>query len=132
MDAATKDSELIVDVGQGRLFHALGSPVERLIHPLTVGSNQLGVSIVTLAPKGEVIRHRHDYEEAYYVIAGVGSMYLEGVGDFDLMPGRAVYIPASRIHGQVNTSDDEELSILCALSPPPVEGQVPELFPEDS
>src|SRR4051794_32119271 len=112
----------VVDVGQGRLFHALGSPVERLIHPKTVGSDQLGVSIVTLAPGGEVIRHRHDYEEAYFVVSGVGRMYLDGVGEFDLSPGRAVYIPSGRIHGQVNSSTDEDLSILCALSPPPVEG----------
>jgi quercetin dioxygenase-like cupin family protein len=117
-----------VDVGEGREFLALGSPVERLVHPNTVGSRELGVSIVVMAPGDRVKRHRHEYEEAYYVIEGEGVMYLYGVGDIPLVPGRTVYIPPLTIHGQVNTSSDAELRILCSLSPPPPEGGTPELF----
>lgn len=117
-----------VDVGEGRQFGALGAPVERLVHPSTVGSREIGVSIVLMAPGDRIKRHRHDYEEAYYVIEGNGLMYLEGVGEFELVPGRTVYIPAGSIHGQTNTSEDRELRILCSLSPPPPEGEVPELF----
>jgi quercetin dioxygenase-like cupin family protein len=117
-----------IDVGEGRDFMALGAPVERLVHPKTVGSLQLGVSIVLMAPGDKVKRHRHQFEEAYHIIAGKGTMYLEGVGEFELVPGRTVYIPPNMIHGQVNTSPDTELRILCSLSPPPVEGETPEFF----
>lgn len=117
-----------VDVGDGRDFMALGSRVERLVHPKTLGSQQLGVSIVHMGPGERVKRHRHEYEEAYYVVEGNGVMYLEGVGDIELRPGRSVYIPPQTIHGQVNTSEEEQLLILCSLSPPPPEGGSPEMF----
>jgi quercetin dioxygenase-like cupin family protein len=117
-----------IDVGEGRNFMALGCQVERLVHPLTVGSRQLGVSIVHMAPGDRVKRHRHEYEEAYYIIEGTGVMYLEGVGDIELVPGRSVYVPPQTIHGQVNTSEDQRLLILCSLSPPPPEGGLPEMF----
>lgn len=121
-------NQLTRDLGEGRNFMALGSRVERLIHPMTVGSQQLGVSMAHMGPGEKVKRHRHEYEEAYYVIEGKGIMYLEGMGDIELFPGRSVYIPPQTIHGQVNTSEDEPLLILCSLSPPPPEGGVPELF----
>jgi len=81
-----------------------------------------------MEPGGRIKRHRHAYEEAYTVLRGTGVMFLEGVGDIELKPGRSVYIPPNTIHGQVNTGSREELHILCSLSPPPVEGQIPELF----
>lgn len=122
------DRTVSIDVGEGRMFHGLGAPVERLIHPNTVGSEQLGVSLVHMAPGDRVKRHRHDYEEAYYVVDGEGVMYLDGVGDIDLYPGRSVYISPMTIHGQVNTSTARKLLILCSLAPPPIEGETPELF----
>ena len=65
---------------------------------------KIGVSIVHMAPGERVKRHRrHEYEEAYYIIDGTGVMYLEGVGDIELFPGRSAHIPPRRsIHGQVN------------------------------
>jgi quercetin dioxygenase-like cupin family protein len=114
----------------GRLFDALGAPVWRLVHPATVGSRQLGVSLCEMQPGDVVRRHSHDYEEAYYVIGGTGTMTLEGEGEIRLEPGLAVYIPSGRVHGQV-ADGDEPLQILCALSPPPVEGDPPR-FAEDA
>jgi quercetin dioxygenase-like cupin family protein len=118
----------VIDVGEGRDFLGLGARVERLVHPNTTGSDQLGVSIVMHGPGEPVKRHRHPYEEAYYVIKGEGVMFMEGVGEIELRPGRSVYIPPETIHGQVNTSQDSDLWILCSLSPPPTEGETPELF----
>jgi quercetin dioxygenase-like cupin family protein len=118
----------VVEIAEGREFLALGAPVRRLVHPLTTGSRNLGLSIVLMPPGSRIKRHRHDYEEAYYVVAGRGLMYLEGVGDIELVPDRTVYVPANAIHGQVNTCDTDELRIVLALSPPPVDGQIPELF----
>jgi quercetin dioxygenase-like cupin family protein len=115
---------LVVRPGQGRRFDALGAPVFRLVHPLTVGSENLGVSLCEMEPGSEIRRHSHDYEEAYYVLAGTGLMYLESAEAIRLEPGLSVYVPAGRVHGQVNDGT-EELRILCALSPPPVEGEPP-------
>ncbi len=120
----------MIHVSGGRPFDALGAPVRRLIHPRTVGSDRLGVSICDMPPGSRVRRHRHGYEEAYFVVAGTGKMYLEGEpGEIDLVPGLLVYVAPGRVHGQVNDGD-EPLQILCSLSPPPVEGEVPELVDE--
>ena len=118
---------LVVDIADGREFLALGAPVMRLVHPLTTGSRQLGLSVALMPPGSRVKRHSHSYEEAYFVVEGHGLMYLEGVGEIELVPRRSVYVPAGTIHGQVNTSDTDDLTIVCALSPPPVDGEIPEL-----
>jgi quercetin dioxygenase-like cupin family protein len=120
----------VIHVSEGRPFDALGAPVRRLIHPRTVGSQRLGVSICDMPQGSRVRRHRHDYEEAYFVVAGTGTMYLEGQGEIELTPGLLVYVEPGRIHGQVNDGD-EPLRILCSLSPPPVEGDVPEFVDEE-
>jgi quercetin dioxygenase-like cupin family protein len=127
----TERSPLAVRKEDGRLFEALGAPVFRLVHPLTVGSDQLGVSLCVMAPGDVVRRHSHDYEEAYYVTEGTGTMTLEGEGEIRLEPGLAVYIPSGRIHGQVNDGDGP-LSLVCALSPPPVEGDPPRFADEST
>jgi mannose-6-phosphate isomerase-like protein (cupin superfamily) len=119
---------LVVDIEDGREFLALGAPVKRLVHPLTTGSRDLGVSIALMPPGSRVKRHRHAYEEAYFVVRGSGVMYLDGVGEVELVPGRSVYVPPNTIHGQLNTSTVDDLEIVCSLSPPPVEGEIPELF----
>ena len=121
---AQVDEQLTVRIENGRPFDGLGAPVRRLVHPKTVGSKLLGVSICLMAPGDEIRRHRHDYEEAYYVISGYGTMHLEGPGEIALEPGMCVYVPPERVHGQVNDGD-EPLHILCALAPPPVEGDSP-------
>ena len=116
---------------EGRRFDALGAPVYRLVHPKTVGSVGLGVSICVMEPGQEVRSHRHRYEEAYYVLRGTGLMHLEGHDPIRLTPGLSVYIAGNRIHGQLNDGE-ETLEILCSLAPPPVEGEVPEFVDEMS
>jgi mannose-6-phosphate isomerase-like protein (cupin superfamily) len=123
------EGPLVLRVEDGRLFEALGAPVRRVVHPTTVGSKLLGVSICLMAPGDEIRLHRHDYEEAYFVVEGRGRMYLEGVGEIRLEPGLSVYIPPERVHGQVNDGA-EPLTIVCSLAPPPVEGDAPRFAEE--
>ncbi len=110
---------------EGRPFDALGAPVRRLVHPKTVGSRLLGVSLCLMEPGDEIRRHRHDYEEAYFVVRGTGRMFLEGEEEIRLEPDLAVYVPPGRVHGQINDGD-EPLHIVCSLAPPPVEGAPPQ------
>jgi len=117
-----------VRLEDGRPFTGLGAEVRRLIHPTTVGSENVGVSICLMEPGDEILTHRHDYEEAYFVVQGSGRMYLEGEPTIQLEPGLSVYIAPGRVHGQVNDGTDP-LHILCSLSPPPTEGVTPELVP---
>jgi quercetin dioxygenase-like cupin family protein len=120
----SESSPLVIRQEEGRLFEALGAPVWRLVHPKTVGSSQLGMSICLMAPGDEIRRHSHDYEEAYFVLRGAGSMYVEGEPPIDLEPGVAVYVPPGRVHGQV-ADRGQPLDIILALTPPPVEGEPP-------
>jgi putative monooxygenase len=117
-----------IRVEDGRLFSGLGAEVRRLVHPTTVGSVNVGVSICLMNPGDEIQTHRHDYEEAYYVVQGTGKMYLEGQPEISLEPGLSIYIAPGEVHGQVNDGT-APLHILCSLSPPPTEGVVPELVP---
>jgi quercetin dioxygenase-like cupin family protein len=116
--------KLALRLEEGRTFDALGVRVTRLIHPLTVGSDQLCVAYTVMQPGDEVRRHYHDNEEGFFIVRGEGTMYLAGVGDIHLEPGLAVYAPPKRVHGIVNDGAGE-LHILTALSPPPVEGAPP-------
>jgi putative monooxygenase len=116
--------KLTVRLDEGRSFDALGVHVTRLIHPLTVGSDQLCVAYCVMQPGEAVRRHYHENEEAFFVLEGEGTMYLEGVGDVRLEPGLAVYAPPNRVHG-IQNDGSAELRIMTALSPPPVEGDPP-------
>jgi quercetin dioxygenase-like cupin family protein len=115
---------LVVRLAEGRTFDALGVRVTRLIHPLTVGSNELCVAYTVMRPGDEVRRHYHDNEEGFFIVQGQGMMYLAGVGDIALEQGLAVYAPPNRVHGIVNDGPGD-LHILTALAPPPVEGAPP-------
>jgi mannose-6-phosphate isomerase-like protein (cupin superfamily) len=83
-----------------------------------------------MEPGERVRRHRHRYEEIYTVTRGTGVMHLEGAGDVTLEPGVCVYVPANRVHGQVN-SGTEMLEIICSLSPPPELGELPEFVDDE-
>jgi mannose-6-phosphate isomerase-like protein (cupin superfamily) len=116
--------KLTIRIDEGRRFDALGVHVTRLIHPLTVGSEQLCVAYCVMHPGDEARRHHHDNEEAFFVLDGEGTMYLEGAGEVHLEPGLSVYAPPNRIHG-IRNDGSQDLRILTALSPPPVEGDPP-------
>lgn len=106
-----------VSIQEGLDYRGLGGLVKRLIHPKTVGSANLGVSILFLNPGETVKKHSHPYEEAYFVLQGEGTMWL-GDDTIQLHKYLSVYIPSDFTHGQMNTGC-EPLIILCSLTPPP-------------
>jgi len=107
----------VIMPNQGKDFRKIGGLVKRLVHPTTVGSKNLGVSVCYLNPGEAVVRHEHEYEEAYFVVQGIGTMYLDGQ-EFRLQPNMSVYVPPGKTHGQANDGT-EPLVIVCSLTPAP-------------
>lgn len=108
----------VVRIQEGVDFTGIGGLAKRLIHPKTVGSKNLGMSIIYLNPGEEVREHTHPWEEAYFIIQGEGLMYLEGEGDIELEKNLSIYVPGDAAHSQKNTGN-EPLIIICSFSPPP-------------
>lgn len=107
----------VIKINEGLDFKEIGGLVKRLVHPQTTGSKNLGVSICYLHPGESIIPHQHDFEEAYFILQGEGTMTLEGE-KISLEKNLTVYIPANAEHTHINDGN-ETLIALCALSPPP-------------
>lgn len=112
-----KQTSPVIRARDGATFNTMGALVKRLVHPDTVGSENLGLSVVFMNPGEEFRLHHHPNEEAYYIIQGKGTVYVEGHGDIPVEPHTCIYIPGNVKHGQKNTGD-EPLVIIAALSPP--------------
>ena len=97
-------SRYVMTEASGRPFMGLGALVTRLVHPNTVGSDRLGVSLVRMEPGDEIQRHPHDYEEAYYVIEGEGSCKSRARTTSTSCRASRSTCRQNRIHGQINTS----------------------------
>lgn len=99
----------------GALIYELMSSKER--KELDVA---LAVGFLPAARKA--IPHYHKIsEELYYVISGTGKARVDDQ-NFNMRKGSMVYIPTNAIHALENTSDSEELEILCVSSPSYSEG----------
>ena len=113
----TETAKRVVRLEEGADFRDIGGSIHRLIHPATVGPTNIGLSICSLDPGEEVVLHRHDSEEAYFVIRGEGVMYPEGHREIRLRPNIAVRIRSNAIQGHRNAGE-EPLVLVAALSPP--------------
>jgi quercetin dioxygenase-like cupin family protein len=107
----------VVAFADGAEFHDIGGSIRRLIHPATVGPTNLGLSICLLEQGEEVVPHRHESEEAYFVMRGEGVMQLEGHPEIQLTEGLAVHIPSNAVHSHQNTGTGP-LVVVAALAPP--------------
>jgi len=111
-------SKYLVKIRDGADFRGRGVLVKRLVHPTTIGSNQLAVSICYLNPGEEVPAHEHGYEEAYFVLQGEGVMTVGDSPEFMITRYDSIYTPANTSHWTRNTGD-EPLVLLCSITPPP-------------
>lgn len=112
--------KLTMQVCEGTDFRGVGGLVKRLIHPTTTGSKNIGMGIVYVNPGEKLPPHRHDNEEAYFVIQGTGYMTIEDYDEeINLTPNLSVFIPEGKEHFTLNNGN-EPLVMICALSPPPV------------
>jgi quercetin dioxygenase-like cupin family protein len=67
-------------------------------------------------PRGRAPLHAHPHEEAVYIIAGTGRLWIEDQPIGDLRPGSVVFFPIGVRHTLENTSR-EDMKVLGAFSP---------------
>ena len=108
----------LIKVRDGVDFRGRGVLVKRLVHPTTLGSKNLAVSVAFHGPGEQVQRHKHDYEEAYFVVQGEGVMTVGDSEEFTITRYDCVYTPADTYHW-TKCSGDEPLVLVCAITPPP-------------
>jgi mannose-6-phosphate isomerase-like protein (cupin superfamily) len=82
-----------------------------LIEPEGMGSTKLGLTQATIkpgAPSGEGESHPVPYDEAYYILRGMGRVSFPDLGEtHEVGPDDAVFIPAGTKHGIQNTGEED-------------------------
>ncbi|MEO3944650.1 cupin domain-containing protein [Gorillibacterium sp. CAU 1737] len=93
-----------------------GGRIKVTISPKTVQSTQLIMGQLVLQAGESLLEHVHDYgEEAFYVVSGMGTAYLEGKA-IELSPDVSVLVRKGLRHRMENTGSDA-LVILFATAP---------------
>lgn len=90
-----------------RSFRVLVSPA--------VGCRQM-TQFTGVIPTGRAPLHAHPHEEAVYILAGTGRLWIEDAPVGDLRPGSVVFFPIGVRHTLENTGR-EDLRVLGAFSP---------------
>jgi len=90
-----------------RSFRVLVSP--------EVGCRQM-TQFTGVIPTGRAPLHAHPHEEAVYILAGTGRLWIEEAPAGDLRPGSVVFFPVGVRHTLENTGR-EDLKVLGAFSP---------------
>jgi quercetin dioxygenase-like cupin family protein len=90
-----------------RSFRVLVSP--------EVGCRQM-TQFTGVIPTGRAPLHAHPHEEAVYILAGTGRLWIEEAPVGDLRPGSVVFFPIGVRHTLENTGR-EDMKVLGAFSP---------------
>lgn len=61
---------------------------------------------IGVIPPGRAPMHHHSYEEAIYIIEGVGRLWTEA-GSAEFKPGASIYLPRGVSHSLENTGETE-------------------------
>lgn len=71
-----------------------------------IQADNFTMGYVKIDPQGSVPKHDHYQEEVYYIVAGNGTINLDGEIS-EASEGTAIYIPSNTSHELINTSDNE-------------------------
>jgi quercetin dioxygenase-like cupin family protein len=85
-----------------------------LIDGDATASSNLTFGTATLAPGGFLALHRHAPPEIYYILAGAGTLTINGV-PHDVSVGSSVFIPGNAEHG-IENGGTEPLKLLYAFA----------------
>lgn len=73
----------------------------------------------TLGAGGMTPKHRHNWPHINYILAGKGTLFLDGQ-EYDVEVGSVAYVPANAEH-QFKNKGNDEFSMICIV---PEEGDV--------
>lgn len=85
---------------------------------------------VTIYPGGSVPLHKHEQEEAYYIVSGEGSIAV-GAETSHVRSGDCIYISPHSEHVLKNTSDQNMIMMFCYAPKTVAEHWAEELQGED-
>lgn len=102
----------------GKPYRTLdGSWVTELVRPERDGAGNLSVAEAVINPGQATLAHRHEAsEEAYYVLEGVGLLWLSG-RQVEMGPGDVQLIRPGEEH-RMRCMSETPLRILCVCAPP--------------
>jgi mannose-6-phosphate isomerase-like protein (cupin superfamily)/GNAT superfamily N-acetyltransferase len=96
---------------------ASGTEIRELLTTTALGQGRMSLAMETLKPGQYTTLHWHDHlEEIYYILKGQGGLKI-GDEARKVKAGDAILIPIRHVHCLHNTGDDD-LVLLCAVSPP--------------
>lgn len=94
-----------------------GTELWVLLDTAEKGQGRMSLALETLKPGQHTVPHWHGHvEEIYYILEGRGRMEI-GDEAREVQAGDAILIPINQAHCLHNTGDDD-LLLLCAVSPP--------------
>ncbi|OUR90514.1 hypothetical protein A9Q81_18655 [Gammaproteobacteria bacterium 42_54_T18] len=94
-----------------------GSIIRELMHPSTHKAKKQSLAEAIIPRNQSTKPHRHvTSEEIYHVLAGSGTMKIEG-NNFPIQEGDSICIAPGETHNVTNTGLPD-LVILCCCSPP--------------
>ena len=97
MRVVSKDGAPALSRDDGLVSHVMHSRRD-------VDETDLTITWVDVEPGAAQVRHEHDPEQVYVVVAGEGRMHVGGE-DRAVEAGDLVHIPANTEHGLENTGD---------------------------
>jgi oxalate decarboxylase/phosphoglucose isomerase-like protein (cupin superfamily) len=108
----------VLNLAEVEAVKVLGGSIKRMFNPETVGAENMTFSVGYFYPGEGLKSHTHpESEEVYYVIRGVGKVFLgEEREAMEIKPDMAIYIPPGTVHGVQNTGDDR--LIICFFVAP--------------
>jgi len=70
------------------------------------GATQSSTIVYEIEPGGRLGWHTDQTEETQYIIAGNGTLYVEGMGEFPVGPGSVFVLPTDLRHDLANTGTE--------------------------
>ena len=82
-----------------------GFSTNLLIGESNSGSKEISIQITDVEPNGMQFLHAHEQEQCYYIISGLGKMFIDDQIQ-DVKKGDAIFIPSNSTHGIENIGEE--------------------------
>ena len=95
-----------------------GVSIRELINPANNGTKNQSLAEATFQPGARFFTHfEKKSEKIYHITEGRGVVRVGG-DNIEVNKGDSITIPPGTIHCAVNTSDSQEMKLLCFMTPP--------------